>query len=68
MPQSNDVPQDPDTTKRRPWTYVGRRVGSLHNFQCVCGHLEHVGECRSPIFSGCVLVNLCRCTIDKPFP
>ena len=33
-----------------------------------CRHEEHIGECRVAIRVGPVLVDLCRCTIEKPFP
>ena len=35
---------------------------------CKCRHEEHIGECRVAIYAGPVLVDLCRCTIEKPFP
>ena len=35
---------------------------------CKCRHEEHIGECRVAIRVGPVLVDLCRCTIEKPFP
>ena len=35
---------------------------------CKCRHEEHIGECRVAIRVGSVLVDLCRCTIEKPFP
>ena len=35
---------------------------------CKCRHDEHIGECRVSIYAGPVLVDLCRCTIEKPFP